>query len=83
MLALAAVNLTLLFSSHLSPDARIILRDDQQWNTAVQQRWSVFSPPTYLGAIKPATEQDVAAIVRHSAMQEGAPPPPPSPGLMG
>ncbi|WYZ38371.1 hypothetical protein EsH8_III_000285 [Colletotrichum jinshuiense] len=64
MLALAAVNLTLLFSSHLSPDARIILRDDQQWNTAVQQRWSVFSPPTYLGAIKPATEQDVAAIVK-------------------
>ncbi|KAF6825542.1 FAD binding domain-containing protein [Colletotrichum musicola] len=64
MVALAAVNLTLLFSSHLSPDARIILRDDQQWNTAVQQRWSVFSPPTYLGAIKPATEQDVAAIVK-------------------
>ncbi|KAF6805843.1 hypothetical protein CPLU01_15951 [Colletotrichum plurivorum] len=35
MVALAAVNLTLLFSSHLSPDARIILQDDQQWNTAV------------------------------------------------
>lgn len=63
-IASRAVNLTLLFSAQLSPNASIILRDDQQWETLVEQRWTVFAPPTYLGAIIPATEQDVAAIVR-------------------
>ncbi|KAG8170146.1 hypothetical protein KVR01_000891 [Diaporthe batatas] len=63
-MASRAVNLTLLFSAQLSPNARIIMRDDQQWETLVEQRWTVFAPPTYLGAIIPATEQDVATIVQ-------------------
>lgn len=61
--AFAAANLTALYAPYLSKNTEIILPSDAAWNTSVEQRWTVFAPPTYLGAIKPATEQDVATIV--------------------
>jgi hypothetical protein len=60
----AVANLTALYAPYLSNDAQIFLPSDAAWNTSVEQRWTIFAPPTYLGAIKPATEQDVATIVR-------------------
>ncbi|KAK1248864.1 hypothetical protein MKX08_007084 [Trichoderma sp. CBMAI-0020] len=64
--AFAAANLTALYAPYLSKDTEIILPSDAAWNTSVEQRWTIFAPPTYLGAIKPATEQDVAKVVQIS-----------------
>jgi len=60
------VNLTRLFGPSLSPGAQIILPTDSKWDTQVRARWSNYQAPTYLGAIKPATETDIQHIVRAS-----------------
>lgn len=58
-----AANLTHLFGPHLSPAAQIILPTETAWRTEVQARWTDYQAPTYLGAVKPATEGDVQRIV--------------------
>lgn len=56
-------NIKTLFTSSLSPGTEIFLPSDSKYSQSVTQRWDVFTEPTYLGAIKPATERDVQSIV--------------------
>jgi hypothetical protein len=60
---IAARNLTELFGPGLSPEARIVL-PGSEWTTEVKQRWTTYQAPTYTGAIKPATVEDIQYIVR-------------------
>ena len=62
-LATATLNLAALFGPSLSPGAEIFLRSDSQWSTQVTQRWTIHEAPSYAGAIKPATEEDIQNIV--------------------
>ena len=58
-------NLTDLFGPHLSPKAQIIPPTTPEYPAQLQQRWTDYNAPSYsLGAIKPATEQDVQNIVK-------------------
>lgn len=57
-------NLSSLFAPSLSPGAKILLPTDANYTGEVTQRWTIHEAPTYLGAIKVATEADVQAIVR-------------------
>lgn len=61
-------NLTDLFGPHLSPKALIIPPTTPEFPAQLQQRWTDYNAPSYiLGAIKPATEQDVQNIVKIAA----------------
>lgn len=61
-------NLTDLFGPHLSPKAQIIPPTTPEYPAQLQQRWTDYNAPSYsLGAIKPATEQDVQNIVKIAA----------------
>jgi hypothetical protein len=59
----SSINLTETFRPYLSDGAEIYDVDDPNWSTDAIQRWSNWDAPTYIGAIKPVTEQDVAATV--------------------
>ena len=52
-------NITTLFAGYLSSSAEIYLPG----NPAVTQRWTLHDEPTYFGAIKVGTEDDVVTIV--------------------
>lgn len=56
-------NLTSLFGPHLSPRAQIILPTDDTFASQLTQRWTDYNKPSYIGAIKPATESDIQKIV--------------------
>lgn len=61
-------NLTNLFGPHLSPKAQIIPPTTPEYPAQLQQRWTDYDAPSYsLGAIKPATEQDIQNIVKIAA----------------
>ncbi|KAI4224138.1 MAG: hypothetical protein L6R36_004894 [Xanthoria steineri] len=53
-----------LFAGSLSPGTEIFLPSDANYSQSVTQRWDIFTEPTYLGAIKPATDEDVQSIIR-------------------
>lgn len=57
------VNLDALFRPVLSPEAEIFYPSWANWTDNVQQRWTDYLAPSYLGAIKVATVQDVQNIV--------------------
>ena len=59
----ANVNLTALFGPYLSPGAQIILPYSANYSQEITQRWTIWEEPTYIGAIKPASEADVQKIV--------------------
>ncbi|PCG89579.1 FAD-binding, type 2 [Penicillium occitanis (nom. inval.)] len=67
MVSASQVNLNALFKPHLSSGARIILPSSQNYTTQAIQRWTVWEEPTYIGAIQPATEEDVEQIVKIAA----------------
>jgi hypothetical protein len=52
-----------IFGPALSPGAQIILRSDVNWTHKVQQRWSAYLAPDYMGAVKVATVEDVQNTV--------------------
>jgi hypothetical protein len=39
--------------------------------SAFTQRWSTYNAPSYIAAVKPTTEQDVAKIVRIPSRRKG------------
>jgi fumiquinazoline A oxidase len=55
---------TSLFAPSLSLGAEIFLPTDANYTEEVTQRWTIHEAPSYLGAIKVATEADVEATVR-------------------
>lgn len=57
------VNIKALFAPNLSKDTEFFLPSDANYSQSVTQRWDIFTEPTYLGAIIPATEKDVQTIV--------------------
>ena len=57
-------NLTALFGPSLSPAAQIFLPSDTNFTSSLTQRWTDYNAPSYIGAIKPATEADIQNIVR-------------------
>lgn len=59
----AVANLTALFGPGLSPGAKIYSASTANYTQDVTQRWTLHDAPTYIGAIKPATEADVQNIV--------------------
>lgn len=61
--AFSGADIKLLFGPGLSHDAQIWLPSDANYTEEVKQRWAVYQEPSYLGAIKPATERDVQTIV--------------------
>ncbi|KAL9639047.1 MAG: hypothetical protein Q9164_001182 [Protoblastenia rupestris] len=63
-------NLTALFGSSLSPDAQILLPTDTNFTAKLTQRWTDYNAPSYIGAIKPATEADIQNIVKIAAANE-------------
>lgn len=56
-------NLTALFGPSLSADAQILLPTDTNFTAKLTQRWTDYNAPSYIGAIKPATEADIQNIV--------------------
>lgn len=52
-----------LFRPALSPESGVFLYADEAYNTEVTPRWSTFKDPSYIAAIKPASEEDVQSIV--------------------
>jgi hypothetical protein len=62
----AATNLTALFGPSLSPGAKIYSASTTNYSQEVTQRWTLHDAPTYVGAIKPATEADIQNIVSSS-----------------
>jgi hypothetical protein len=56
-------NLTSLFGPHLSPKAQIILPTEDNFAAELTPRWTDYNRPTYVGAIKPATEGDIQKTV--------------------
>lgn len=58
------VDIRSLFGPSLSFDAQIFLPSDAEYAANVTQRWDKFAEPRYIGAIKPASEQDIQNIVR-------------------
>ncbi|KAI4144670.1 MAG: hypothetical protein LQ341_002600 [Variospora aurantia] len=62
-LAVGFTNLTALFGPSLPPDAQILLPNDANYSTQLTQRWTDYNAPSYIGAIKPATEADIQVIV--------------------
>ena len=61
--AASSYDIQQLFGPHLSSDAEIILRPASNWFEVVQQRWSTWAAPSYKGAIKVASAEDVQNIV--------------------
>lgn len=61
----SATNITGLFAPYLSPGSQIYLSSDANFTGELIPRWSSWHPPSYIGAIKPATETDVREIVSH------------------
>jgi hypothetical protein len=52
-----------IFSPSLSPGAQIFLPTDVNYTEEVNQRWTTFAVPSFIGTIKPATERDIQNIV--------------------
>ncbi|KAL3429585.1 hypothetical protein BDV09DRAFT_180144 [Aspergillus tetrazonus] len=65
-------NLTSLFGPHLSPKAQIILPTEDNFAAELTPRWTDYNRPTYVGAIKPATEGDIQKTVE-IATEHGLP----------
>ena len=64
-IASGSTNLTELFGSSLSSNAQIIPPTTTNYTAKLTQRWTDYNRPSYpLGAIKPATEEDVQNIVK-------------------
>ncbi|KAH8799826.1 hypothetical protein F5884DRAFT_848014 [Xylogone sp. PMI_703] len=63
-LATVALNITSLFGPSLSPNAEIVLASDPRYTSRVTQRWTVHEAPSFAGAIKPATEEDIQNIIK-------------------
>ena len=59
-------NIVALFGPSLSPGAEIFLPTYANYTEDVTQRWTLHDAPTYLGAIKVATEADIEHIVSSS-----------------
>ncbi|RDW76676.1 FAD-binding oxidoreductase [Aspergillus mulundensis] len=60
----ASVSLESLFGPYLSPGTEIAELNDTDFDDVVSPRWSEWRPPSWTGAIKPATEKDLQEIVR-------------------
>ncbi|KAF2740590.1 FAD-binding domain-containing protein [Polyplosphaeria fusca] len=54
------------FRDSISSASQIFFPSDSNWANETTQRWDVYEPtvPTYVAAIKPATEADVSAAVQ-------------------
>ena len=74
MLSIAAASsssdLQQLFGPSLSSGAEIFLPSYSNWTEDLQQRWSEWAAPTYSGAIKVATAEDVQNIVRNFSINQ-------------
>jgi hypothetical protein len=57
------INLEALFGPHVSSGTLIASASDANFSSVVGPRWSSWQPPQYFGAIKPANEADLQAIV--------------------
>ncbi|KAL2810520.1 hypothetical protein BJX63DRAFT_444698 [Aspergillus granulosus] len=56
-------NLTSIFGPYLSPSAEILLPTDNEFPSQLTQRWTDYNKPSYIGAIKPATEKDIQKTI--------------------
>lgn len=61
----SAQRLASIFEPHVSESTRLFFPSDKGFTEEVTQRWTTWERPSFIAAIKPATEEDVAAIVRH------------------
>ncbi|KAL4998573.1 hypothetical protein BDV10DRAFT_201248 [Aspergillus recurvatus] len=59
------LNLTALYGPGLSDSAQIVYASEPGFEE-ITPRWTLYRPPTYYGAIIPATEADIQHIVRTS-----------------
>jgi hypothetical protein len=51
------------FEENLSQGSEVYLPEDSGYATEITQRWNTLEPPTYLVAVKPATDTDVLEVV--------------------
>ncbi|KAL3461912.1 hypothetical protein BJX64DRAFT_299902 [Aspergillus heterothallicus] len=63
----ALPNLTSIFRPYLSQSAEILLPTDNEFPGQLTQRWTDYNKPTYIGAIKPATEADIQKTIEIAA----------------
>lgn len=59
----ARIDFKALFGSHVSAETEIASASDGNFSSVLSERWSLWKAPTFQGAIKPATEDDVREIV--------------------
>ena len=57
-------NISSIFEPGLSPGASIYYPSDPDFATETTQRWSTYSPPSFVATIKPVTDEDIQNIVR-------------------
>ncbi|KAJ6014709.1 hypothetical protein N7540_009300 [Penicillium herquei] len=60
----SSVNVEALFEPYLSPGTLFAEPNDANFSDVASPRWSEWDPPTWTGAIKPETVQDIQKIVR-------------------
>ncbi|KAL4909258.1 hypothetical protein BDW74DRAFT_187496 [Aspergillus multicolor] len=56
------IDINEIFRDSLSSGARIFLPDDPEYTAQITQRWSTYNSPSFIAAIKPATEKDAQTI---------------------
>ncbi|PYH88739.1 FAD-binding domain-containing protein [Aspergillus ellipticus CBS 707.79] len=66
----ATPNISAIFGPSLSSGAQIFLPSQANYTEDVTQRWTTYDAPTYIGAIKPATVDDIQTIVTLAASNE-------------
>lgn len=59
----ASIDLESIFGPYVSPETEIAEVGDADFDEVVSPRWSEWRPPTWTGAIKPQTEEDLQEIV--------------------
>lgn len=65
-----ATDLHALFGPSLSPEAEIFLPSYANYTQELQQRWTEWSEPSYIGAIKVGNAKDVQNIVSKAMMDQ-------------
>lgn len=63
-LALTGQEIATYFRQELTPESEVFLPTDSNYTQETTQRWTTYKAPTYIVAVKPASELDVQTIVR-------------------
>lgn len=63
-LALTGQEVADYFTQSLTSESEVFLPTDGNYSVETTQRWTTYKEPTYIVAVKPATESDIQSVVR-------------------